>query len=122
MSHPVIQANKLLEQTMRKSYVAGLALLLFVLAACGPATPAPVEPTTPPVSPTQAPSATIAANGPLPSWLNIYFTNPSITDESDQNMDHYVAGHVLSVVNVAQKTIDVTSFDLNLPQFVDALV
>ncbi len=109
---------------MRKLSVAGIALLLFVLAACVPTTPAPT--TSVPTS-TTAPSVTTGAttapaNGSLPSWLTIYFTKPSVTDENDQNMDHYVAGHVLSVVNAAQKTLDVTSFDLNLPAFVDALV
>lgn len=106
---------------MRKSY--WIVVLLFIVAACGPVATPPPQPTTAPVVPTQPPASTpVPSTGTLPSWLNIYFTKPAVTDESDQNMDHYVAGKVLPVINAAKKTIDVTSFDLNLPAFVDALV
>jgi phosphatidylserine/phosphatidylglycerophosphate/cardiolipin synthase-like enzyme len=51
-------------------------------------------------------------------WLTVYFTNPNPPDAVGSGIDQYVVADV----NAAQSTIDVTSFDLNLPSFVDALV
>lgn len=57
-------------------------------------------------------------NNQNPDWLMVYFTNPNPPDQVNSGIDQYVISSVAS----AQKTIDVTSFDINLPAFVNALV
>jgi phosphatidylserine/phosphatidylglycerophosphate/cardiolipin synthase-like enzyme len=52
------------------------------------------------------------------SWLKIYFTNPNPPDQVGSGIDQFVVPEI----NNAQKTIDITSFDLNLPSIVNALV
>lgn len=56
-------------------------------------------------------------NGATAAWLKVYFTNPNLPDQVGSGIDQFV----VPKINNAQKTIDVTSFDLNLPSFVDAL-
>lgn len=51
-------------------------------------------------------------------WLKIYFTNPTPPDQVGHGIDNDVVAEVAK----AQKTIDVTSFDLNLPSFVNAVI
>jgi phosphatidylserine/phosphatidylglycerophosphate/cardiolipin synthase-like enzyme len=53
-----------------------------------------------------------------PSWLKVFFTNPNPPDQVGSGIDQFVVPEI----DNAQKTIDVTSFDLNLPSFVNALV
>jgi phosphatidylserine/phosphatidylglycerophosphate/cardiolipin synthase-like enzyme len=50
--------------------------------------------------------------------LTVYFTNPNPPDNLGSGMDQ----NVLPAIAAATKTIDVTSFDLNLPDVVNALV
>jgi len=81
--------------------------------------PAPtVVPTTP------APAATIntTAAGQAPSWLQVYFTVPDPTGAENVNSEHYVPRYVIPVLDGAKQTIDVASFDFNLPAITDALV
>ena len=52
------------------------------------------------------------------SWLTVYFTNPNPPDNTANGIDQ----NVIPLIDQAQKTIDVTSFDLNLPSFINALV
>ena len=107
-------------------YLVVIILLFNSLAACNPVTATPPPPTTvPPVDTVEAPTGTIptvavptSPSGDINSWLKIYFTNPNPPDQVGTGIDQYV----VDKVNNAQKTIDVTSFDLNLPSFVDALV
>jgi phosphatidylserine/phosphatidylglycerophosphate/cardiolipin synthase-like enzyme len=54
----------------------------------------------------------------MPSWMTVYFTNVDSPDQTNNGIDRYVT----PVLNDAKKTIDVTSFDLNLPSVVNALV
>ena len=77
------------------------------------------------VTPTaQLPSVPTVSGGgstgsdPTSAWLKIYFTNPNPPDQVGSGIDQFVVPEI----NNAQKTIDVTSFDLNLPSFVNALV
>ena len=105
---------------MRK-YLPGIRLsgLMLVLAlvsvACisssitPTATEAPVAPT---VS-TTGQQGNLTAN-----WLQVFFTNPNPPDNVGNGIDH----GVVADVNNAKSSIDVTSFDLNLPSFVNALV
>ncbi|HEY7022757.1 MAG TPA: phospholipase D-like domain-containing protein [Ktedonobacterales bacterium] len=54
----------------------------------------------------------------MPSWLSIYFSDPNPPDQVNNGIDRFVT----PVLKDAKKTIDVTSFDLNLPSVVNALV
>jgi phosphatidylserine/phosphatidylglycerophosphate/cardiolipin synthase-like enzyme len=86
----------------------------------------PTSPSTPTanISPTIMPMVTIVppvidqTPPGLPSWLQVYFTNPNPPDNTTNGIDWVV----VAVINQATQTIDVTSFDLNLPSVVDALV
>jgi phosphatidylserine/phosphatidylglycerophosphate/cardiolipin synthase-like enzyme len=51
------------------------------------------------------------------SWLQVFFTNPNPPDNVGNGIDN----SVVADVNNAKYSIDVTSFDLNLPSFVNAL-
>jgi phosphatidylserine/phosphatidylglycerophosphate/cardiolipin synthase-like enzyme len=52
----------------------------------------------------------------MPDWLQVYFPNPNVDDPNT------VDQHVVPVINAATQTIDITSFDFNLPSVVDAVV
>src|SRR5215510_15037868 len=54
----------------------------------------------------------------MPSWLSVYFSDPNPPDQVNNGIDRFVT----PVLQGAKKTIDVTSFDLNLPSVVNALV
>ena len=54
----------------------------------------------------------------LPDWLTVYFTDPNPPD----NLGHGIDQFVLPVIDSATKTIDVASFNLNLPSVIGALV
>jgi phosphatidylserine/phosphatidylglycerophosphate/cardiolipin synthase-like enzyme len=113
--------------------LAGLIIVaifvLFRMLSGGPG-PVAATPTPPVLEPnTQVPSnvgtAIPGGNPASPQapttgtdWLKIYFTNPNPPDEVGQGIDNYVVPEVSN----AQRTIDVTSFDLNLPSFVNALI
>ncbi len=58
------------------------------------------------------------ASKEMPSWLKIYFTNPNPPDNTENGIDQ----QVVPVLNRASKSIDLASFDLNLPSVVNALV
>jgi len=58
------------------------------------------------------------AVGSLPAWLKVYFTDPNPPDQVDNGIDQVV----LPWIADASETIDIASFDLNLPSVVDALV
>jgi len=74
-----------------------------------------LTPTAPAVV-TQPPATTGSNSGS--DWLKIFFTNPNPPDQ----VGHGIDNDVVAEVSKAQKTIDVTSFDFNLPSFVNALV
>ncbi len=64
------------------------------------------------------PTATPATPGiQLPLWLSVYFTDPNPPD----NLGHGIDEYVQASIDGATKTIDVASFDLNLPSLVNAL-
>ena len=56
-------------------------------------------------------------NGQTSAWLTVYFTNPNPPDQINSGIDQFVVPEI----NKAQKSIDVTTFDLTLPSFVDAV-
>jgi phosphatidylserine/phosphatidylglycerophosphate/cardiolipin synthase-like enzyme len=85
----------------------------LALAACTPATP-------PPTNPPQTVVATAApgAGGNTLSWLSLYFTDPNPPDQINNGIDRVI----VPVLNNARSTIDLISFDLNLPSLADALI
>jgi phosphatidylserine/phosphatidylglycerophosphate/cardiolipin synthase-like enzyme len=54
----------------------------------------------------------------MPSWMMVYFTDPNPPDQVSNGIDRYMT----PTLKGAKKSIDVTSFDLNLPSVVNALV
>jgi phosphatidylserine/phosphatidylglycerophosphate/cardiolipin synthase-like enzyme len=71
-----------------------------------------------PLATKRSASSTPPAGGQANAWLKVYFTNPNPPDQVDNGIDKFVVAEV----NNAHKSVDVTSFDLNLPSFVNALV
>lgn len=88
-----------------------------VLSLVGCISSAPPET---PVAPTPTSVVTNPSTGL--SWVSVYFTDPAHTDEADQDLSHYITAAVLPAIEASLTSIDVASFDLNLPGFVDALV
>lgn len=72
-----------------------------------PEPPAPAEETVVPGTSSEA----------LLGWLSVYFTNPNPPDNLGKGIDQKVQ----PAIDGATQTIDVTSFDLNLPSLVNAL-
>jgi phosphatidylserine/phosphatidylglycerophosphate/cardiolipin synthase-like enzyme len=90
-----------------------LAGLILLVAACGfLPTSVATEPSAVPTKPATA-SDTTALN-----WIRVYFTDPNPPDNVGQGIDNYV----VPVLDAAQKSIDVASFDFNLPSVTNALV
>src|SRR5690242_19246053 len=102
--------------------LVGVILVIFLVIynlVVGGGGNASLTPTVPAVV-TQANTLLPSTTGPISGtdWLKIYFTNPNPPDQVGHGIDNDVVAEVAK----AQKTIDVTSFDLNLPSFVNALV
>jgi phosphatidylserine/phosphatidylglycerophosphate/cardiolipin synthase-like enzyme len=101
-----------------------LALVNYFLsrqpAATEPTSAPPEAPTTAPVPPSQTTPGNTPAAPPagMPGWLKVYFTNPNPPDDTQNGIDQFV----VPVLNSATQTIDLASFDLNLPSVVNALV
>jgi phosphatidylserine/phosphatidylglycerophosphate/cardiolipin synthase-like enzyme len=83
---------------------------------------APLPPTSTAVPTAAAALATSVpapvAQGNLPAWLNVYFTDPNPPDNIGKGIDQ----NVQKEIDAAQTSIDVTSFDLNLPSLINSLV
>lgn len=79
-----------------------------------PLAPAPVF--TQPAVP--ASTGQTQAQAGLPDWLQVYFTDPNPPDVLGKGIDQYIKKDIDS----AAKTIDITSFDLNNPSLINALV
>ncbi len=69
------------------------------------------------LAPTPSPTAAPPPGIQLPLWLSVYFTDPNPPD----NLGHGIDEYVQASIDGATKTIDVASFDLNLPSLVNAL-
>ncbi len=93
--------------------LVGGAIYLFQSVLADPAgssaaltpTPAAGQPASPP------------KRGQIPGWLQVYFTDPNPPD----NLGHGIDQVVIAAVASASTSIDATSFDLNLPDLVNAL-
>jgi len=80
-----------------------------------PDQPAPLEQSGGPDQ--NSPSASTPAAAKLPSWLTVYFSDPNPPDNLGKGIDQ----NVKKAIDSAASTIDVASFDLNLPDLVNAL-
>jgi phosphatidylserine/phosphatidylglycerophosphate/cardiolipin synthase-like enzyme len=107
--------------------VGGVFILLLVLVAINylsSCSGGPGTGTTPTARPTASEIATLTpgggqpAPGNLPAWLTVYFTDPNPPDDTGNGID----GHIVPLLDSATQSIDLTSFDLNLPSVLDALV
>ena len=101
----------------RKSYIWFVLLLSLtvLLSACASV------PTTRLVSPTQTSVGSPASGTPSSeglSWLQVFFTNPNPPDD----LAHGIDKNVVPLIDGAKSTIDVASFDFNLPSVTNALV
>jgi phosphatidylserine/phosphatidylglycerophosphate/cardiolipin synthase-like enzyme len=103
-----MMANK---QGRLRAWLLGFIVVLLLVSCTGVVEVPTAE------TPNQIPTTSIP-NDPTASWLKVYFTNPNPPDQVDNGIDKFVVDEV----NKAQATIDVTSFDLNLPSLVNAVV
>ncbi len=92
------------------SKLSFILVLLALVLASGLAAPASAQGGA-------TPAATASAANSLPGWLKVYFTNPQI-NQTGRSIDRFP----IEDIRAAKRSIDVTSFDLNLPSFVSALV
>jgi phosphatidylserine/phosphatidylglycerophosphate/cardiolipin synthase-like enzyme len=115
--------------SLQRLVIAVVVVLLLALvnyfmsrqpAATEPTPTRPEAPTATPAPPSQATPGNTPAAPPagMPGWLKVYFTNPNPPDNTQNGIDQFV----VPVLNSATQTIDVASFDLNLPSVVNALV
>ena len=89
-----------------------VAAVIYFMQSGSPASPSATS------LPASGETVKSSGSGAVPGWLSIYFTDPNPPD----NLGHGIDQNVIPVLNAAQKTIDVTSFDLNLPDGVNALL
>lgn len=54
----------------------------------------------------------------MPAWLTVYFTDPNPPDDVNNGVDQYI----VPLLDSATASIDLASFDLNLPSVLEALV
>jgi phosphatidylserine/phosphatidylglycerophosphate/cardiolipin synthase-like enzyme len=99
----------------RRFSIALSLLVLAIVAACVQQPAAPVIPTS--VPPTVEPSPT-STESRVPTWLRVYFTNPDPPDQIDNGLDKVF----VAAIDGAKLSVDVVSFDFNLPSVIDALV
>lgn len=101
--------------------LGGIILALALVSiACMSSSLTPAATQAPPASPVSSlPASSDSQSGNLTaSWLQVFFTNPNPPDNIGNGIDQ----GVVADVNNAKSSIDITSFDLNLPSFVNALV
>jgi phosphatidylserine/phosphatidylglycerophosphate/cardiolipin synthase-like enzyme len=97
-----------------------IAAAIFYLVDQYQARPAPASAPTSAMSTKSAstrPAATSTVGSANLSWLTVYFTNPNPPDNIGHSIDQYVQ----SAIDGATKSIDVTSFEFNLPSVINAL-
>jgi phosphatidylserine/phosphatidylglycerophosphate/cardiolipin synthase-like enzyme len=103
--------------SIKRDYSLTLALIALLIALGFFALPT-LEKALAPSAPA---SATVATFSPgeqtLPPWLKVYFTDPNPPD----NLGHGIDQYVLSAIDSATQSIDVTSFEFNLPSLVNSL-
>jgi len=58
------------------------------------------------------------AQAETPPWLTVYFTNPNPPDDINNGIDRFI----VPLIEAATRSVDVASFDINLPSVVNALV
>jgi phosphatidylserine/phosphatidylglycerophosphate/cardiolipin synthase-like enzyme len=95
------------------SLVLSLALAVLV-SACAPV-PKP-QPT--PTQPAGGGPITVTPSGTSLTWLQVFFTNPNPPGDQSNGIDK----NVVPLIDGAKRTIDVASFDFNLPSVTNALI
>lgn len=95
-----------------------LILLFSLAAACLPGLPIPSPQSARPSTEIAVPASPSSAPDTLPNWLQVYFTNPGEVSQIENGIDQVV----VKAIERASQTIDVASFDFNLPSITNALV
>ena len=99
--------------------ILAIVAVIYLFPAKKPATAPTALPTTPSQLSSPLPGDGAGQSGNLTaSWLQVFFTNPNPPDNVGNGIDQ----GVVADVNTARNSIDITSFDLNLPSFVNAIV
>jgi phosphatidylserine/phosphatidylglycerophosphate/cardiolipin synthase-like enzyme len=102
---------------IRKGLYISLVLWLVLaalVAACGPVPNTQIAPTQPGGG---SPITVTPSEASLP-WLQVFFTNPNPPD----NMANGIDKIVVPLIDAAKSTVDMASFDFNLPGVTNALV
>ncbi len=100
-------------QTSKSSTLISIAVLVVVAIIYG------IQELQKPAPTVQSPTSLPVSSGTIPtSWLTVYFTDPNPPD----NLGHGIDQYVQPIIAAATKSIDITSFDINLPSLMDALV
>jgi phosphatidylserine/phosphatidylglycerophosphate/cardiolipin synthase-like enzyme len=98
--------------------IVGYAAFTYLQETFAPSAPVPtVAVPTGSVPTGSVPTVGTVSQPGLPAWLTVTFTDPNPPDVLGKGIDQ----SVLAVLNAATKTIDLTSFDLNLPDGINAL-
>jgi phosphatidylserine/phosphatidylglycerophosphate/cardiolipin synthase-like enzyme len=100
----------------RWAYAALIAVFVISILGCDLSVPLSTQAPLPPTIDNPTVTSQVSTQN-LPGWLKIYFTDPNPPDNLGYGIDQYV----VPVLNAAQRSIDVTSFDLNLPSVINAL-
>jgi len=80
-----------------------------------PAPQAPTEAAPPGSADTVTP---VPTEPQLPAWLTVYFTNPNPPDDVNNGIDRFI----VPLLDGATTSINIVSFDFNLPSVVNALI
>jgi len=99
-------------------FIAVVTIILALGVIFFPQYFSPSASTTPPTTAPESNNAPPVSSADFPKWLKVYFTNPNPPDNVNNGIDQYV----VPVLNGAKQTIDLASFDLNLPSVVNALI
>jgi phosphatidylserine/phosphatidylglycerophosphate/cardiolipin synthase-like enzyme len=101
-----------------------LAAALYSMLQSSPATAPekPVPPSAAAPSPYKPVPPLGGSNVEGVPWLAVYFTDPDPSGTMDENSANYVPRYVLYALDNAKQSIEVTSFDFNLPAVTDALI
>ena len=99
-------------------FILAIVAIVYLFPAKKPASVSTALPTTQSQLSSPPPGNGVQSSNLTASWLQVFFTNPNPPDNVGNGIDQ----GVVTDVNNAKSSIDITSFDLNLPSFVNALV
>jgi phosphatidylserine/phosphatidylglycerophosphate/cardiolipin synthase-like enzyme len=105
-----------------------LLLTIFLLTACEVVDVQFVDLTptlganVPTVDTANPPPTTASGQTSDSSWYRLYFTNPPDQDDKDNRPEDSIDDPVVNSLNQAQRTVDATTYDFNLPSMAEAFI